>query len=158
MRSTINLPSKTGIAAIAAQQFAIGAQIAAHGLMPILEPEVLITSPDKRAAEALLLEELLKGVDALPGDRQVMIKLTIPDVPDHYQPLIAHKRVQRIVALSGGYKRDDACRRLAANHGMIASFSRALVEELKVSMSDAEFDAALGAAIDEIYRASTEKV
>jgi fructose-bisphosphate aldolase class I len=157
MRSTINLPSKTGVAAIVAQQFEVADRIAKHGLMPILEPEVLITSPDKRAAEALLLDQLLAGVNALPGDRQVMIKLTIPDVPDLYLPLIEHDRVQRIVALSGGYKRDDACKRLAANHGMIASFSRALVEELKVSMSDADFDAALGAAIGEIYRASTVK-
>jgi fructose-bisphosphate aldolase class I len=158
MRSTINLASKTGVAAIVAQQFAIADQIAKHGLMPILEPEVLIASPDKRGAEALLLEALLAGVNALPGDRHVMIKLTIPDVPDHYQPLIKHPRVLRVVALSGGYKRDDACTRLARNHGMIASFSRALVEDLKVSMSDAEFDAALGAAIDEIYGASTVKV
>jgi fructose-bisphosphate aldolase class I len=158
MRSTINLASKTGVAAIVAQQFAVAEQIAKHGLMPILEPEVLIASPDKRGAEALLLEALLAGVNALPGDRQVMIKLTIPEVPDHYQPLIEHPRVLRIVALSGGYKRDDACARLARNHGMIASFSRALVEDLTVSMSDAEFDAALGAAIDEIYAASTVKV
>jgi fructose-bisphosphate aldolase class I len=125
--------------------------------MPILEPEVLITSPDKRGAEALLLTELLKGVDALPSGRHVMIKLTIPDEKDHYMPLIEHERVQRVVALSGGYKRDDACRRLAENHRMIASFSRALVEDLKVSMSDEEFDTALAAAIDEIYHASTAK-
>jgi fructose-bisphosphate aldolase class I len=157
MRSTINLPSKTGIAAIVAQQFEIAAQIAAHGLMPILEPEVLINSPDKGAAEAILLAELLAGLKNVPAGRQVMVKLTIPNAPDLYLPLIQHERVQRIVALSGGYKRPDACKRLAANHGMIASFSRALVEELKVSMSDAEFDAALGRAIDEIFQASTVK-
>jgi len=158
MRSTINLSSKSGIGAIVAQQFEIAAQIAKHGLMPILEPEVLITSPEKAAAEAVLLAELRKGVDALPSGRQVMVKLTIPDVPDLYLPLIEHPRVQRIVALSGGYKRDDACQRLAKNRGMIASFSRALVEQLKVSMSDAEFNAALGKAIVEIYQASTVKV
>jgi fructose-bisphosphate aldolase, class I len=157
-RSTINLPSKVGIAAIVEQQFEVATQVAKHGLMPILEPEVLIASPDKPAAEAILLAELLKGLDALPADRQVMIKLTIPDVTDLYMPLIKHARVERIVALSGGYKRDDACRRLAKNHGMIASFSRALVEDLKASMSDAEFNAALERAIDEIFTASTVKV
>jgi fructose-bisphosphate aldolase class I len=157
MRSTINLASQTGIAAIAAQQFEVAAQIAAHGLMPILEPEVLIKSPEKAAAEAILLAELLKGVNALPADRQVMLKVTIPEVPDLYAPLIKHPRVQRVVALSGGYPRDEACRRLAKNHEMIASFSRALVDGLTVQMSDAEFDAALTAAIDEIYTASTVK-
>jgi fructose-bisphosphate aldolase class I len=157
MRSTINLASKTGVAAIVAQQFALAEQIAKHGLMPILEPEVLITSPDKRAAEALLLEALLAGVNALPSGRHVMIKLTIPEEADHYMPLIEHERVQRVVALSGGYTRDDACRRLAKNHRMIASFSRALVEDLKVTMTDAEFDAELAASIAEIYQASTVK-
>jgi fructose-bisphosphate aldolase class I len=158
MRSVINLPSKDGIAAVVAQQFDEGARIAAHGLMPIIEPEVLIKSPDKPGAEAILLAELTKKLDALPSSRQVMLKLTIPDVPDLYAPLINHDRVMRVVALSGGYTRADACRRLSANHGMIASFSRALTEELKDSMSDAQFAAALAAAIDEIYRASTVKV
>jgi len=97
-------------------------------------------------------------VDALTADRQVMLKLTIPDVPDFYAPLVGHERVARVVALSGGYTRDDACRRLAANHGVIASFSRALTEDLKHAMTDAEFDAALGRSIEEIYRASTVKV
>jgi fructose-bisphosphate aldolase, class I len=157
MRSTINLASKTGIAAIIDQQFAVGEQIAAHGLMPILEPEVLIKSPEKAAAEAILLAEVLKHLDALPAGRQVMLKITIPEVPDLYAPLIAHPRMQRVVALSGGYPRAEACRRLAKNHGMIASFSRALIDGLKVSMSDAEFDAELKAAIDEIYTASTVK-
>jgi fructose-bisphosphate aldolase class I len=157
MRSTINLASQDGIAAIVAQQFEVAAQIAAHGLMPILEPEVLIKNPEKAAAEAMLLAELTKGVNALPKDRQVMLKVTIPEVPDLYTPLIKHGSVQRVVALSGGYPRDEACRRLAKNHGMIASFSRALVDGLTVSMSDAEFDGALGAAIDEIFTASTVK-
>jgi fructose-bisphosphate aldolase class I len=158
MRSVINLASKDGIAAIAAQQFEVGARIAAHGLMPILEPEVSIKSPDKAGAEAILLAELTKHLEAQPNGPRVMFKLTLPDVPDLYLPLINHKRVTRVVALSGGYTRADACKRLAANHGMIASFSRALVEELRHSMSDAEFDAALARAIDEIYRASTVKV
>ena len=157
MRSVINLASKTGIAAIAAQQFAIGEQIARHGLMPILEPEVSIKSPDKAGAEALLLAELIKGLDALPAGRQVMFKLTIPEAPDFYAPLIKDKRVARVVALSGGYTRAEACRRLAANHGIIASFSRALAQDLRRSMSDAEFNAALASAIDEIYRASVVK-
>jgi fructose-bisphosphate aldolase class I len=157
MRSTINLPSKTGIAANVAQQFAVAAQIAAHGLMPIIEPEVSIKSPDKAGAEAILLAELRKNLDALPSGRQVMLKLTIPDERDLYLPLVKHPRVARVVALSGGYTRDDACRRLAANHGMIASFSRALAEDLKKSMSDAEFQAALAKSINEIYQASTVK-
>jgi fructose-bisphosphate aldolase class I len=157
MRSTINLASQTGIAAIIAQQFEVGARIAAHGLMPILEPEVLIKSPEKAAAEAILLAEVTKQLDALPTDRQVMLKITVPEVPDLYAPLIKHPRMQRVVALSGGYPRAEACKRLAKNHGMIASFSRALIDGLTVSMSDAEFDAALKAAIDEIYTASTVK-
>ena len=158
MRSVINLPSKEGIAAIVAQQFDVGAQIAGHGLMPIIEPEVSIKSPDKAGAEAILLAELTKKLDALPDGGQVMLKLTIPDVPDFYSALINHERVARVVALSGGYTRADACKRLAANHGMIASFSRALTEGLTRSMSDAEFDAALAKSIDEIYQASTVKV
>jgi fructose-bisphosphate aldolase class I len=158
MRSTINLPSPTGVAAIAKQQFEVGAQIARHGLVPILEPEVLIKSPDKPKAEALLKDALLRELDTVPSDQQVMLKLTIPSVPDLYSDLIAHDRVLRVVALSGGYTRADACRRLAQNHGMIASFSRALLEELRAAMSDAEFNAALAAAIDEIYTASTVKV
>jgi fructose-bisphosphate aldolase class I len=146
MRSTINRASESGIAAIVKQQFEFGAQIAAHGLMPILEPEVSIKAPDKAAAEAILLAELTKGLAALPAGGRVMFKLTIPDVTDLYMPLIDDERVERVVALSGGYTLDDACERLARNHGMIASFSRALIE-----------DAALSTAIDEIYRASTVK-
>jgi fructose-bisphosphate aldolase class I len=157
MRSTINLASKTGIAAIVAQQFEVGGQIMAHGLVPIIEPEVSIKSPDKAGAEAILLAELAKHLDALPVGRKVMLKLTIPEVTDLYAPLIAHKNVVRVVALSGGYSREEACHRLAHQHGMIASFSRALTEGLTVSMSDAEFDAALGASIDEIFQASTAK-
>jgi fructose-bisphosphate aldolase class I len=158
MRSVINLPSKAGIAAVVAQQFEVAAEIAGHGLMPIIEPEVSIKSPDKPGAEALLLTEILARLDALPRDRKVMLKLTIPDTPDFYAPLVRHPRVARVVALSGGYSRADACKRLARNHGMIASFSRALAEDLRYSMSDAQFDVALAASIDEIFDASTRKV
>jgi fructose-bisphosphate aldolase class I len=158
MRSVINLANRDGIAAIAAQQFEFGDQIARHGLMPILEPEVSIKSPDKKGAEAILLDELKKRTDALPAGRQVMFKLTLPDVADLYKPLIDHPRCARVVALSGGYSRDDACKKLAANHGMIASFSRALVQDLRVSMTDAEFESALAHSIDEIHAASTVKV
>ena len=157
MRSVINLPSKAGVAAIVAQQFEVAAQIDRHGLMPILEPEVSIKSPDKAGAEAVLFAELKRELDALPRGRQVMLKLTIPDVSDLYAPLIKHERVARVVALSGGYSRTEACQRLAKNHGMIASFSRALAEGLTRSMSDDAFNATLAGAIDDIYSASTVK-
>jgi fructose-bisphosphate aldolase, class I len=158
MRSVINLPSKDGIAAVVAQQFEVAAQIAEHGLLPIIEPEVLIKSPDKAGAEAILLAELTRKLTAVPDGPQVILKLTIPNVPDFYSALMNHKRVARVVALSGGYTRAEACKRLSANHGMIASFSRALTEDLRHSMSDAMFDATLAKSIDEIYRASTVKV
>jgi fructose-bisphosphate aldolase class I len=158
MRSVINLASKGGIAAAVAQQFEVAGRIAKHGLMPIIEPEVSIKSPDKPGAEAVLLSELTRHLDTVPDGRQVMFKLTLPDVPDLYSPLTNDKRVARVVALSGGYTRADACKRLAANHGMIASFSRALAQDLRRSMNDAEFEAALAESIDEIYRASTVKV
>jgi fructose-bisphosphate aldolase, class I len=158
MRSVINLANRDGIAAIAAQQFEFGDQIARHGLMPILEPEVSIKSPDKKGAEAILFDELKKRADALPAGRQVMFKLTLPDVADLYKPLVDHPRCARVVALSGGYSRADACQKLAANHGMIASFSRALAQDLRVSMTDGEFASALAQSIDEIYAASTAKV
>ena len=158
MRSVINLASKTGIAAIVQQQFDVAAQIAAHDLVPIIEPEVSIKSPDKPGAEVILLAEITKRLDALPDGRKVMLKLTIPDIPDLYAELASHRNIVRVVALSGGYTRADACRKLAQNHGMIASFSRALTEGLQHAMSDAEFNAVLATSIDEIYRASTEKV
>ena len=158
MRSVINLASKAGIAAVVAQQFEVAGQIARHGLMPIIEPEVSIKSPDKIGAETILLAEITKRLDVLPEGRKVMLKLTIPSTPDFYAPLIRHKRVARVVALSGGYTRAEACRLLAQNHGMIASFSRALAQDLRRSMSDAEFDKALAESIDEIYTASTAKV
>jgi fructose-bisphosphate aldolase, class I len=158
MRSVINLASPGGIRRVVDQQFEIGSQISGHGLVPIIEPEVSIKSPDKAGAEAILLAELTRALDALPADQTVMLKLTIPDATDLYSPLADHPRVARVVALSGGYPRTDACRRLAANHGMIASFSRALVEDLKHGMSDEDFNASLARAIDEIYVASTKKV
>jgi len=158
MRSVINRASKEGVAAIAKQQFEFGDQIAGHGLVPILEPEVSIKAPDKAEAETLLLDALAKGLDSVPAGRQVMFKLTLPSKSDLYAPLIKDKRVMRVVALSGGYTRADACKKLAENHGMIASFSRALSQDLRRSMSDAEFDKALKESIDEIYAASVEKV
>lgn len=157
MRSTIHLPSPSGVAAIVRQQFEIAAQISGHGLMPIIEPEVLIKSPDKAGAEELLRAEILKALEALPAGEKVMLKLTIPSLADFYQPLVTHPKVERVVALSGGYSQDEACKRLAQNHGMIASFSRALTEGLTKSMSDADFNAAIGASIEKIYKASTLK-
>lgn len=157
MRSLVEHASPTGIAGIVAQQFAVAERIDRHGLMPILEPEVSIGSPDKAGAEALLLAELARHLDALPEDRRVMLKLTLPEVPDLYAPLVAHPRVARVVALSGGYGLDEACARLAANRGVIASFSRALTEGLRDGMSDAAFDARLARSIAAIDEASTAK-
>lgn len=156
-RSTIRLASRSGIAANVDQQFELAAQIADRGLMPIVETEVLITSPEKATAEALLLEALARKLSALPPGRRVILKLTIPSVPNLYEPLIAHEAVARVVALSGGYTRQEACARLSADSGMIASFSRALLEDLTRDMSDAAFDDRLKESIDEIYTASTVK-
>ena len=157
MRSTISTASKAGITAIVNQQFDVGAQIYKHGLMPIIEPEISIKSTDKAGCETLLREAILARLDALPKGQQVMLKLTLPEAADFYLPLSQHAGVARVVALSGGYTRAEACRRLATQHGMIASFSRALTEGLTRQMSDAEFDKALGASIDQIFRASTAK-
>lgn len=157
MRSVINLASPAGIAAVVEQQFEVAEQIARHGLMPIIEPEVSIKSPERAEADAILLAELTKALDALPDDRQVMLKLSLPVEAGLFAPLIDHPRVARVVALSGGFSRDEACRELAKNDGMVASFSRALLEDLKHPMSDEEFDRTLGTAIDEIYRASIVK-
>ena len=157
MRSVVHRASPTGIAAIVAQQFDVAEQIAARGLVPIVEPEVSIKAPDKAACETLLLEAMRSRLDALPSDVRVMLKLTIPTIKDLYAGLTKHPKVARVVALSGGYSRAEACRLLAQNHGMIASFSRALAEDLRASMSDDEFHAALARSIDEIYRASTVK-
>lgn len=153
MRSVIKLPG-AGLQAVVDQQFEVGRQILAAGLVPIIEPEVDIHSPEKAAAEDQLKTALLKGVDSLGDDQFVMLKLTLPDVDDHYRELVEHPKVLRVVALSGGYNREDACDKLAANHGVIASFSRALTEGLTAQQSDEEFDAALDAAITAIAKAS----
>ncbi|WP_029616758.1 fructose bisphosphate aldolase [Pseudorhizobium marinum] len=157
MRSVIAKADKAGIAAVVQQQFEVARQIIAQGLMPIIEPEVSIKSPTKGEAEAILREEIAQQLDKLPSGENVMLKLTIPTVPDFYAPLIEHKAVIRLVALSGGYSRAEACEKLKHNHGMIASFSRALTENLRVTMSDAEFNASLAETIDEIYAASVNK-
>jgi fructose-bisphosphate aldolase class I len=157
-RSVINLANREGIAAIVKQQFEVGKQVLAAGLMPILEPEVNIKSPERADADQILLEELLKALDAMPGDDKAMLKLSIPAKAGLFGPLVDHPRVLRVVALSGGYSRPEACAELAKNRGMIASFSRALLQDLRHQMSDAAFDESLGAAIDEIYTASTKKV
>lgn len=154
MRSVIKLANAQGIADVVAQQFAIGKQILAAGLVPIIEPEVDINSTEKDAAEVLLKGELLKHLDALSSDQSVMLKLTLPEIAGFYDSLIAHPRVLKVVALSGGYSRDEANRRLSENKGMIASFSRALTEGISAKQSDEEFDAALDEAIESIYQAS----
>jgi fructose-bisphosphate aldolase class I len=154
MRSVIKSASPTGIAAIVEQQFAVGNQIIDAGLMPILEPEYDITAADRAEGEEILKAEILKHLDALPADRQVMLKLSIPVQPNLYRELIEHPKVLRVVALSGGYSTGDACARLAKNNGMIASFSRGLLQDLRSQQGDAEFDAALGEAIDAIAAAS----
>jgi fructose-bisphosphate aldolase class I len=156
-RSVVNLANREGIAAIVKQQFEIGQQVLGHGLVPILEPEVNIKSAERAECDAILADELKKALDATTGDAKVMLKLSLPANPGQYDALIAHPRVLKVVALSGGYNRTDACAELAKNKGMIASFSRALLEDLRYQMSDAEFDAALGQAIEEIYAASTDK-
>lgn len=153
-RSVISAANPAGIAAIVAQQFAVGAQVLAHGLMPILEPEVTISIADKPQAETLLQTHLLRHLDALPQGRQVMLKLSLPSVVNVYKPLVDHPAVMRVVALSGGYPRDEANAILARNTGIIASFSRALTEGLSAQQSDAAFDATLGQAIDGIFAAS----
>ena len=153
-RSVIQSANAAGIANIVAQQMDLGLQVLGKGLTPILEPEVSIGAEDKAEAEDMLLAELDKALEAVPGDRQVMLKLTIPSKPDLYAPLLAHPRVLRVVALSGGYSRAEACEKLAGNTGMIASFSRALTEGLSVDQSDADFNAALAEAVDAIHAAS----
>jgi fructose-bisphosphate aldolase, class I len=157
-RSVVNLANQAGIAAIVAQQFEVAQQVLGHGLVPIIEPEVNIKSPERDAADRLLLDELLKALHAMTGDEKVMLKLSIPAEANLFEPLVNHPRVLRVVALSGGYARPEACAELAKNRGMIASFSRALLEDLRHSMSDEEFDQSLGSAIDEIYAASVKKV
>jgi fructose-bisphosphate aldolase class I len=156
-RSVVNLANATGIAAVVKQQFEIGAQVLSHGMMPIIEPEVNIKSPERAEADAILRDEILKALDALPAGQQVMLKLSIPATSGLFDPLVDHPKVLRVVALSGGYKRPEACAELARNRGMIASFSRALLEDLRHGMDDAEFDTSLSEAIDAIHAASTAK-
>ena len=153
MRSVVNLANPVGVNAIVAQQFAEAARIAAHGLVPIIEPEVNIKSPERDAADRLLLAETLAALDAWTG-APVMLKLSLPTEAGLFQPLVDHPKVLRVVALSGGFARPEACAELARNPGIIASFSRALLEDLRASMSDEEFNGSLGGAIDEIHAAS----
>jgi fructose-bisphosphate aldolase class I len=153
-RSVINDANEKGVAAAAAQQFEVGKQVLSHGLVPILEPEVNIKAPNKAEAEAQLKAALLAGLDDLSADQHVMFKLTLPSEDGFYTELVKHPKVVRVVALSGGYSRDEACVKLAANPGVIASFSRALTEGLTAQQSDEEFDKALDASIQAIFDAS----
>ena len=153
-RSVINQNYAEGIKAVVAQQFDVAKQVLSHGLIPIVEPEVNIKAPDKKGAEENLKKEHIANLDKLPADKQVMLKLTIPDVDNLYADLVKHPRVLKVVALSGGYSRDEANKRLAKQNGMIASFSRALSEGLTAQQSDAEFNKSLDTAIESIYQAS----
>lgn len=154
MRSVINAASASGIEANVAQQFEIGKQILSHGLIPILEPEINITIADKAEAEQLLRDTILRHLDTLPANQSVMLKLSLPEVANIYQPLVDHPQVMRVVALSGGYNRQEANERLCKNKGVIASFSRALAEGLSADQSDDAFNATIAATIDSIYEAS----
>ncbi len=153
-RSVISAANPEGIKAIVEQQFAVGEEVIAAGLMPILEPEVTITIADKAEAEAILRDEILTCLDALDESKQVMLKLSLPTEPNFYKPLVDHPRVLKVVALSGGYGRDEANDILSKNTGMIASFSRALSEGLNAKQTDEEFNATLAEAVDGIYKAS----
>jgi fructose-bisphosphate aldolase class I len=154
MRSVVKLANKSGIDAIVDQQFAVGKQIIAAGLVPIIEPEVDINSAEKAEAEALLKAAILAKLDTLGDTELVMLKLTLPEVANFYQELVAHPKVVKVVALSGGYSRDVANKKLSENNGVIASFSRALTEGVSAQQSDDEFDSTLDAAIQGIYSAS----
>ena len=157
-RSVINSANLAGIAVLVAQQFQVAKQVLAHGMMPIVEPEVNIKSADRAESDRLLLSAITEELDGIPEGQRVMLKLSIPAEAGLFDPLIVHPRVLRVVALSGGFSRQEACRELAKNPGMIASFSRALLSDLRAQQSDEEFNRTLGQAIDEIYEASTEKV
>ncbi|OOY20512.1 fructose bisphosphate aldolase [Thioclava sp. DLFJ5-1] len=153
-RSVISAANVGGIKAIVDQQFELGMQVLSHGLVPILEPEVTISIADKDEAEQMLLAEILSHLDTVPEGKQVMLKLSLPTEPNRYKPLVDHPKVLKVVALSGGYSRDEANEKLAKNTGMIASFSRALTEGLSAQQSDAEFNAMLEEAITSIHAAS----
>jgi fructose-bisphosphate aldolase class I len=157
-RSVINAANMSGISVLVAQQFQVAKQVLAHGLMPIIEPEVNIKSADRAESDDLLLTAILEELDELPEGQQVMLKLSIPAEAGKFDALVDHPKVLKVVALSGGFGRAEACAELARNPGMIASFSRALLSDLRAQQSDEEFDRTLGTAIDEIYRASTSKV
>jgi len=154
MRSFIKQADATGIREIVSQQFELAAQILRAGLIPIVEPEVDIHCSEKAKAEALLKAGILERLDGLPADQQVMVKLTLPEQPDFYADFVRHPRIVRVVALSGGYSQKDADDRLRKNHGVVASFSRALLERLTAQQTDAEFNATLDASIQHIYEAS----
>jgi fructose-bisphosphate aldolase class I len=153
-RSVIKQNNPEGIKAVVKQQFEVAKQVLSHGLVPIVEPEVDIKNPDKKGSEEVLKKEILAELDKLPANQQVMLKLTIPDVDNLYADLVKHPRVLKVVALSGGYSREEANKRLAKQNGMIASFSRALSEGLTAQQSDAEFNKSLDNAIESIYQAS----
>lgn len=153
-RSVIHAANPVGIAAVVAQQFDVARQVLAHGLIPIIEPEVTISIADKAVAEDILLAEIAKHLDAVPAGQEVMLKLTLPEKANLYQPLVAHPAVMRVVALSGGYSREEANTRLSQNTGVIASFSRALTEGLSAQQSDEAFNSTIAATIDSIYAAS----
>jgi fructose-bisphosphate aldolase class I len=157
-RSVINEANESGIAVLVAQQFQVARQVLAHGMMPIIEPEVNIKSADRAESDDLLLTAILEELDEIPEGQRVMLKLSIPAKAGLFDPLVVHPKVLRVVALSGGFSREEACRELAKNPGMIASFSRALLSDLRSQQSDEEFNRTLGTAIDEIYQASTKKV
>lgn len=154
MRSVINKANAEGIAKVVEQQFEVGKQILGHGLVPIIEPEVNIKAADKAEAEDILNAEIKKQLDKLSADQKVMLKLTLPEKANLYRDLINHDNVLLVVALSGGYDLEESCKRLSQNDGMVASFSRALSNDLNVNQSDAEFDTTLKTAIDKIYAAS----
>ncbi len=157
-RSVINAANEAGIAVLVAQQFQVARQVLAHGMIPIIEPEVNIKSADRAESDRLLLTAILEELDEIPDGQQVMLKLSIPAQPGLFGPLVDHPKVLRVVALSGGFSREEACRELAKNPGMIASFSRALLSDLRAQQSDEEFNRTLGSAIDEIYQASVARV
>ena len=157
-RSVINLANTEGVEAVVEQQFNVARQVLAHGLVPIIEPEVSIKSEERDGADRLLLKAILHELESIPNGQRVMLKLSIPAEPNLFHPLVEHPKVLRVVALSGGFSRVEACRELAKNPGMIASFSRALLEDLRHDMDDEEFDKTLRTAIDEIYEASTARV
>ena len=154
MRSVIKANDPVGIKQAVHQQFAEGARILSTGLVPMLEPEYDIHAADRADGETVLLAAILEGLDALPADQQVMLKLSIPVEANLYKPLVDHPRVLRVVALSGGYSTEEACEKLKANEGMIASFSRGLLQDLRHQQSDDDFDSTLGGAIDQIHAAS----